>query len=103
MPDSPALPEIGTTAQDKQVYQLYASGSAIGRSVIGPPDIAPERAKALRDAFNAMVKDPEFVADIQKLNVELDPQPGERVQEMVVRTLNVPQAVRERAKLAFGR
>ena len=50
-----------------------------------------------------MVKDPEFVADIQRLNVELDPLPGEQVGELVIRTLNVPSAVRERAKLAFGR
>ena len=57
----------------------------------------------LREAFDAMVKDPEFVADIQKLNVELDPLAGDRVQELIVRTLNVPEAVRERAKLAFGR
>ena len=59
--------------------------------------------KVLRDAFNAMVKDPEFVADIKKLNVELDPLPGDKVQDLVVRTLNVPAAVRERAKVAFGR
>jgi tripartite-type tricarboxylate transporter receptor subunit TctC len=103
LPDSPALPEIGTTVEDKQVYQLYASGSAIGRSVIGPPDIPADRVKMLRDAFNAMVQDAEFIADIRKLNVELDPLPGERVQELIVSTLNVPQSVRERAKLAFGR
>jgi tripartite-type tricarboxylate transporter receptor subunit TctC len=103
LPDAPALPEMGTSAEDKQVYALYASGSAIGRTVIAPPGIAPERVKILRDAFNAMVKDSDFVADIQKLNVELDPLPGERVQELIVRTLNVPLAVRERAKLAFGR
>ena len=103
LPDAPALPEIGTSMEDKQVYQLYASGSAIGRTVIAPPDMPPERVRILRDAFNAMVKDPDFIADIQKLNVELEPLPGERVQELIVRTLNVPQAVRERAKLAFGR
>jgi hypothetical protein len=56
----------------------------------------------VRDAFIAVVKDADFIADIQKFNVELDPVPGERVQELIVRTLNVPQAVRERAKLAFG-
>lgn len=103
LPDSPALPEIGTTEQDKQVYQLYASGSAIGRTVLGPPGIPADRVKILRDAFNAMVKDADFIADITRLNVELDPLPGEQVQALVVRTLNVPQAVRERAKLAFGR
>ena len=50
-----------------------------------------------------MVKDPEFLADMHKLDVELDPLPGEEVSKLVTRTLNVPSAVRERAKLAFGR
>ena len=77
LPDAPALPEIGTTAEDKQVYQLYASGSAIGRTVIAPPELPADRLQTLREAFDAMVKDPEFLADIQKLNVELDPLPGE--------------------------
>jgi tripartite-type tricarboxylate transporter receptor subunit TctC len=71
--------------------------------VLAPPGVPAERALALRNAFQAMVKDPEFIADIQRLNVELDPLPGEQVSELVVRTLNVPAAVRERAKLAFGR
>ena len=103
LPDTPALPEIGTTPEDKQVYQLYASGSAVGRAVIAPPELPTDRITALRDAFNTMVRDPEFIADIQKLNVELDPLPGQAVQDLVARTLSVPPSVRERAKLAFGR
>src|SRR5947208_3010456 len=43
LPDAPALPEIGATPEDKQVYQLYASGSAVGRSLIGPPGIPADR------------------------------------------------------------
>ena len=54
---------IGDTPEDRQVFALYASGSGVGRSLIGPPD-SRRRVKVLRDAFNAMVKDPEFVADI---------------------------------------
>jgi hypothetical protein len=50
-----------------------------------------------------MVKDPEFVADLQRTNVELDPLPGAEVERLVIRTLNVPATVRDRAKLAFGR
>jgi tripartite-type tricarboxylate transporter receptor subunit TctC len=57
----------------------------------------------LRAAFNAMVKDSEFVADIKKLNVELDPLTGERLQALIETTLAVPAAVRERARVAFGR
>jgi tripartite-type tricarboxylate transporter receptor subunit TctC len=103
LPQTPSLGEIGDTAEDKQVFALYAGGSAIGRSVLAPPGIPAERAKLLRDAFDAMTKDPDFLAELQKLDVELDPLAGEQVAQLVARTLDVPQAVRERAKLAFGR
>jgi tripartite-type tricarboxylate transporter receptor subunit TctC len=103
LPDTPCLGEIGTTPQDKQVFALYASGSAIGRSLLGPPGIAAERVAALRAGFDAMVTDPDFLADIGKINVELDPLPGAAVAQLVARTLDVPAAVRERAIAAFGR
>jgi tripartite-type tricarboxylate transporter receptor subunit TctC len=103
LPHAPSLGEIGDTPEDKQVFALYASGSAIGRSLLGPPGIPAERAQALRTAFQAMVKDPDFVAEIQRLSVELDPMPGEQLERLVAQTLNTPAAVRERAKGAFGR
>jgi tripartite-type tricarboxylate transporter receptor subunit TctC len=103
LPDTPSLTEYGNTPEDRQVTALYASGSGVGRSLIGPPAIPAERINALRTAFDAMVKDPDFVADIRKLNVELDPLPGHRVQELIVHTLAIPASVRERAMVAFGR
>jgi tripartite-type tricarboxylate transporter receptor subunit TctC len=103
LPDTPSLGEVGTTPQDRQVFALYASGSAIGRSLIGPPGITAERVQALRAGFDAMVKDPDFVADVRKIDVELDPLPGAAVARLVEQTLNVPAAVRERAVNAFGR
>jgi hypothetical protein len=57
----------------------------------------------LCQAFRAMVADPEFLADIRRLDIDLEPLPGEALAELIVHTLNVPQTVRERAKLAFGR
>ncbi len=103
LPDPPSLGEIGNTPEDRQVFALYASGSAVGRSVLAPPGLPEERVRTLRDAFEAMVKDPEFVADIRRTNIELDPLPGETLAGLIARTLAVPAAVRERAKLAFGR
>ena len=103
LPDAPSLGEIGSSAQDRQVFALYASGSAIGRSLIAPPGIAAERVAALREGFDAMVKDADFLADVRKLDVELDPLPGAAVAQLIERTLSVPAAVRERAINAFGR
>jgi len=71
--------------------------------VIAPPGLPAERVGALRDAFQGMVRDPDFIADLQRTNVELEPLPGAEVEQLVVRTLNVPATVRDRAKLAFGR
>jgi tripartite-type tricarboxylate transporter receptor subunit TctC len=103
LPDVPSLGEIGDTPEDRAVFALYASGSAVGRSLLAPPGLPPERVQALRDAFQAMVRDAEFVGDLQRMNVELDPLPGEQVTQLAVRALAVPTAVRERAKSAFGR
>jgi tripartite-type tricarboxylate transporter receptor subunit TctC len=103
LPDAPCLGEIGKAPADRQVFALYASGSAIGRSLIGPPGVAAERVKALRDGFDAMVKDADFVADIQKINVELDPLPGAALAQLVEKALAVPASVRQRAVEAFGR
>jgi tripartite-type tricarboxylate transporter receptor subunit TctC len=103
LPDTPCLGEIGTTADDRQVFGLYASGSAIGRSLLGPPGIAPERVAALRAGFDAMAKDAEFIADAKAINVDLEPLPGAAVARLVDTALAVPPAVRQRALAAFGR
>jgi len=103
LPETPSLGEIGDKAEDRQVFALYASGSAIGRSLLAPPGVPADRVKTLRDAFQAMVKDSEFAGDLQRMNVELEPLPGEAVAQLVARALAVPAAVRERAKGAFGR
>ena len=71
--------------------------------MIALPGLAADRVKALRDAFQGMVRDPEFIADLQRTNVELEPLPDAEVEQLVIRTLNVPATVRDRAKLAFGR
>ena len=103
LPDAPSVAEYGNSPEDRQVTYLYASGSAVGRGLLGPPGIPPDRVKELRDAFAAMVKDPEFIAEVRKLNIDLEPLPGEAVQALVEKTLSIPPAVRERAKTFFGR
>jgi tripartite-type tricarboxylate transporter receptor subunit TctC len=103
LPDAPCLGEVGTTPEDAQVFALYASGSAFGRSLIGPPGIAPERVAALREGFDAMVKDAAFLADAQKINVEVESLPGAALAGLVEKALATPAAVKARAIAAFGR
>jgi tripartite-type tricarboxylate transporter receptor subunit TctC len=101
--DVPCLGEIGATDEDKQLFGLYASGSSVGRALIAPPGIPENRVTILRQAFEAMMKDPEFRADMAKTNVDVEPLSGEKVAGLVRQTLNIPDSVRKRAEAAFGR
>jgi tripartite-type tricarboxylate transporter receptor subunit TctC len=101
--DAPSLAELGSTPEDKQVFALYASGSAIGRALMGPPDIPADRVKVLRDAFAATMQDSEFLAEAEKLQVDVEPLSGEALAVLVQKTLALPDAVRLRAEAAFGR
>jgi len=55
---------------------LYA-GQGIGRPFVAPPDFRPDRLKMLRDAFNATMKDREFIADVARQKLDLEPEDGE--------------------------
>lgn len=101
LPDVPALLEFARTDEDKQLLSLYASGGALGRYVIGPPDMAAEPTKALRAGFAAMVKDPEFLAEAQKANLDVEPAPPADLEAVAKRTLQITDSVRQRVREIF--
>jgi tripartite-type tricarboxylate transporter receptor subunit TctC len=103
LPDVPTLVEVGKTPEDKQLLGLYASGGAIGRAFLAPPGLSADVTKALRDGFNDMVKDPEFIAEMKKVDLDLEPLPGEVLQKTAADNLDIPAAVKTRAKAMFGR
>ena len=103
LPDTPALGELGDTPADKQLLGLYASGGAIGRAFILPPGTNPAALKTLQDGFMAMVKDPEFLAEAQKANLDVEPLPAEPLIAETLKTLATPQSVKDRVRQIFGR
>jgi tripartite-type tricarboxylate transporter receptor subunit TctC len=100
--DLPDMVELGTTAEQKQILALYASGAVVGRSIFASPGIPAERVKALRDAFTAMTKDPVFLADVEQTKAEFDPMSGEDLQKVIEEAAKIPAEAREKAKAARG-
>ena len=101
LPDVPALLEMGRTAEDKQLLNLYASGGALGRYLIAPPDLPADVTAALRKGLMAMVKDPELLAEAAKANVDIEPSTHDRLEAVVTSTLQVPDSVRVRVREIF--
>jgi tripartite-type tricarboxylate transporter receptor subunit TctC len=80
------VPLVGDLTADptqKAVMKLIFSRLTIARPFAAPPGLPADRSKALRDAFGATMKDPEFLAEMSKLALEVRPQSGEKVEQVV--------------------
>jgi tripartite-type tricarboxylate transporter receptor subunit TctC len=96
LPDVPTLPELAQSDEGREVLHAAASTGEIGRAVLTTPGVPPERLAALRAAFQAMLKDPDFLAACEKRNLMIDGAAGEEIDEIVRETLRLPQAVAEK-------
>jgi tripartite-type tricarboxylate transporter receptor subunit TctC len=98
LPDIPAVVEFGKTSEDQSLLEFLASSSAVGRTLVAPPDIPAERLRELRVAFDATMVDPEFLADAGKIGAEISPLAAEDLKKIMQRTLSASGAVLARAR-----
>src|SRR3954452_24175402 len=101
LPDVPLITEQAVKAEDKPLLSFMAQSSAVGRPLATTPGVPAERVKALREAFIATVKDPEFLTAATQENMEIRPMTGEKLQDIIVGLLGAPPDVRERMKIAL--
>jgi len=94
--------ELAASDEDRQVPELMSSGSQIGRALFAPPGVPAEQISALRSAFDAMIKDPEFIAAAAKRKLIVAPVPGTEVQAIIQRVVSYPPNVIERARTLSG-
>ncbi len=82
LPDVPMLQELATNDRDRNALQFLALARAPGKMFVAPPGVPADRLAALRAAFEAMVQDDEFKANLAKNKQVLDPrswQDGTRI------------------------
>jgi tripartite-type tricarboxylate transporter receptor subunit TctC len=102
LPDVPLLPELANNSMDRQVLTFLSADTAIARALVAAPDTPPERVAALRRAFDATMKDPEFLAEAEKSQMDILPMTGEESQKIADSIVNTPPAVVARAKMLLG-
>ena len=97
-PDVPNILDLAKTEEQRQVLDLVFSRQQMGRPFVLPPGTSPEIAKVLRDAFNAVLKDKEFLDEAQKLRIDLTkPMTGEEIHALMDSLYKYPPAVVEKA------
>jgi tripartite-type tricarboxylate transporter receptor subunit TctC len=96
--DAPSVEELASTPDDRLTIELIVSGTQLGRPFATTPDVPADRLAALRDAFRATMKDPEFLKDAAQLGFEVNPVYGEQMQKTVEKILGTPKPLAMRAK-----
>jgi tripartite-type tricarboxylate transporter receptor subunit TctC len=100
LPDVPLMQDLLDDPSHKQVAEFLSSGSAIGRALLVHKAVPAERIAALRAAFDAMVKDPQFIMDAERAGAELDPTPGSEIQKVSEAIVATPKEIVDLATAA---
>ncbi len=98
---APLVMEFAKTASDKGVLELIFKRQDMAYPVVAPPGVPAERVRELRQAFDAVMKDPEYLADAQRQTLDTDAVKGADIAAMIERLYASPPDVVARAKAAM--
>lgn len=102
LPDVPLMMDLASNPDDKAALRLLSAPTTVGRPIFTTPSVPEDRVKALRDGFDAMLKDSAFLAEAKKSNLEIDPLSGAELQKIVAEILATPKPIAERLLKAIG-
>jgi tripartite-type tricarboxylate transporter receptor subunit TctC len=95
--DLPKVPLTISFAKSAEARQLVEAGvhqpSAITYSYSIPPGTPKDRVQTLRQAFSQTVKDPEFLSEAGKANLEIAPASGEEIEQAIHKLFKTPPPV----------
>jgi tripartite-type tricarboxylate transporter receptor subunit TctC len=94
----PNLDSFVKNALDKKAVDLIVSQQVFSRPYVAPPGVPQAQAKILRDAFAAVLHDPQFLADAKTARLSINPSSAETVQETVDKLYGAPTEVVQRAR-----
>lgn len=101
LPNVPVALERAKTDEQRQVLRLLVAGQYVGRPFFTSPDIPAERKAALRAAFDVTMKDPQFLAEAAKADLEISPVAAGPVDAFLAELYKTPKDVVGKAVAAI--
>jgi tripartite-type tricarboxylate transporter receptor subunit TctC len=99
LPNVPTVGELSASSEGRELADLVASGSDIGRTLVTTPGIPSDRLKVLRAAFEATINDSEFQDAARKRQLPIDPRNFSDVEKIIAQTLKASPEVVEKARV----
>jgi tripartite-type tricarboxylate transporter receptor subunit TctC len=88
--DFPTIFQFLKTDEQRDIVAFYASSITVGRPLVAPPNVPPDRVAMLRDAFDATVADPDFAQEAKSIGLDLNPSSGKEVEAIIKRVMATP-------------
>jgi len=101
LPDVPTLIEL-SQGESKKIAEFLAAGTPHARGLAVGPGVPADRVAALRDAFDAMVKDEAFLADAKKRGLAISPRNYKELNELTELIVTAPPEFVARVKKLIG-
>jgi tripartite-type tricarboxylate transporter receptor subunit TctC len=101
--DVPLASDLTQDREKLQILKLFLASQETARPFAAPPDLPADRRAALIRAFDATMKDPEFLAEAQKLNMDVNPLSSKGVDDILADLYATPKAVLEKAAQATSK
>jgi tripartite-type tricarboxylate transporter receptor subunit TctC len=95
--DVPSALDLISDPESKQLLELILIRQEAGRPFAAPPGVPADRLAALRQAFDATMKDPDFLADARKVQLEVDPLSAAAIDALLASAYRAPKAIVRRA------
>jgi tripartite-type tricarboxylate transporter receptor subunit TctC len=88
--DVPLITERATTERQRQMLRIVLSRQAMGRPYVAPPGIPDDRKQALRQAFDATMTDPDYLAEAAARGLEVNPVSGADLDKLLAELYATP-------------
>ncbi len=93
LPNVPLVTDLAKTDEQKQIFKLIFARQVMGRPYMLPPGVPQDRVEALRKAFMDTMSDKEFLAEADKMKLEITPVAGDKIQKLVEEIYKTPPEI----------
>ncbi len=97
LPNVPLIMDFAKNETDRKALEFLFTPQVTAWPLVAPPGVPADRIKILRASFQATMQDQAFLAEANRLNVEVDPVTGEKMAELVNRISGFDRPIIERA------
>ena len=102
LPNLPSLFDLSTNDETRLVWDLILAPKVMSRPFVLPPDVPADRAAILHDAFGKLMRDPQFLADMEQQQLEVLPTSGDEIKALMKRLYAASPEIVARMRAAIS-